>query len=195
MTKRQVRLFASVLISVMALLWAVLFPEKEVMPPPSVSALGEEVVIVEQQSTTTNALVARVVDGDTIEALLDGASTTVRVRLLGINTPESVDPRRLVECFGKESSRFLKEMIEGKRVRLEEDLQADERDKYGRLLRNVVSEDGTDVNARLVSEGYAHAYLSFPLNKQRKNQLGRLQEEAKEGEKGLWSLETCDGMK
>lgn len=195
MTKKQVRLFASVLISVMALLWAVLFPEKEVMPPPSASALGEEVAIVEQQSTTTNALVVRVVDGDTIEALLDGASTTVRVRLLGVNTPESVDPRRSVECFGKESSRFLKEMIEGKRVKLEEDLQADERDKYGRLLRNVVLEDGTDVNALLVSEGYAHAYLSFPLNKQRKNQLSRLQEEAKEGEKGLWNLETCDGMK
>lgn len=142
-----------------------------------------------------NALVLRVIDGDTVEVAMDGEKEPIKVRLLGVNTPESVDIRRPVECFGKEASRFLQTLVEGQRVRLEEDLQADERDKYARLLRNVFLEDGTDVNAAMVEQGYAYAYLAYPLNKQRKNELRRLQEEAKLAGRGLWSVETCDGMK
>lgn len=139
----------------------------------------------------TNALITRVVDGDTFEARLDGDDTVWKVRMLGINTPETVDPRRPVECYGKEASGHLKKLLDGKRVRLESDEQADERDKYDRLLRNVILEDGTDVNAAMVRDGFAYAYLSFPLNKSRKQELKMLQELARASSAGLWSEATC----
>jgi micrococcal nuclease len=145
-------------------------------------------------STSTNAFVTRAVDGDTLEATLDDG-TVAKIRLLGVNTPESVDPRRPVECFGKEASKHMAELVAGKRVLLAPDPQADEVDKYGRLLRNVFLEDGTDVNAALIRDGYAYAYLDFPLNKLRKIELARLQDEAKMAERGLWSPETCNGLK
>lgn len=145
-------------------------------------------------STSTNALILRAVDGDTLEADF-GDGTKVKIRLLGVNTPESVDPRRPVECFGKEASKHMASLVDGKRVLLASDPQADEVDVYGRLLRNVFLEDGTDVNAALVRDGYAYAYLDFPLNKQRKVELSRLQAEAKAAERGLWDPKTCNGLK
>ncbi len=146
-------------------------------------------------TTSTNALVIRVVDGDTFVARVDGQAEDIKVRLLGVNTPESVDPRRPVECFGKEASHFAAQTLDGWRVRLDEDVQADDRDKYGRVLRNVIRGDGMDFNATLVRQGYAYAYLSFPLNKQRKIELKRLQEEARRSNAGLWDPRTCDGKK
>ena len=145
--------------------------------------------------TSTNAVVRRVVDGDTIIVVYDGKEEEVKVRLLGVNTPESVDPRRGVQCFGEEASKYLKQLVEGKRVRLEEDPAADERDKYGRLLRNVVTEAGGDVNALLIQDGYANAYVSFPQNKQRKADLKRFEAKAKGEQKGLWNPQTCNGQK
>lgn len=152
-------------------------------------------VAEEVTSTSTNALGVRAVDGDTIEVQIDGSEDKVKVRLLGVDTPESVDPRRPVECFGKEASKFTAMLVDGKRLRLEADPRADEVDKYGRLLRNVVLGDGRDLNALLVSEGYANAYLSFPLDPLRKAQLTVLEREAKEGERGLWNPETCLGVR
>lgn len=138
----------------------------------------------------TNAMVERVVDGDTLQVRFD-IGDTATIRLLGVNTPETVDPRRTVECFGKEASAFTRDQLEGKLIRLDADPQADERDKYGRLLRNLTLEDGTDFNAKLVAEGYAHAYLSFPLDPARKKQLSNLEAAAKEAKKGLWG-EACN---
>lgn len=142
-----------------------------------------------------NATVVRVVDGDTIDVHIDGQDHDEKVRFLGVNTPETVDPRRAVQCFGKQASNFTKELLTGKRVRLDPDAQADERDKYQRLLRNIVLLDGTDVNASLVRSGYAYAYVSFPLNKERKKQLLRLQSEAEAMKRGLWADDTCAGQK
>jgi micrococcal nuclease len=147
----------------------------------------------EEVAIETNALITRVIDGDTVEALMDGETSVVKVRFLGVDTPESVDPRRGVQCFGKEASAYTKRLLQGQRVELREDLQADDRDKYGRLLRNILREDGMDVNATLIAEGYAQAYLSFPLSAKRKAQLRLLQEQAKTEERGLWSPSTCNG--
>lgn len=144
--------------------------------------------------TTTNALVIRVVDGDTLAVKLDGDDRELKVRLLGVDTPETVDPRKAVQCFGKEASAFTKSLVDGERVRLDPDSLADEVDKYGRLLRNVVLEDGRDLNALLIQEGYAYAYLSFPLNPLRKTELKRLQSEAEEAKRGLWSPDGCAGQ-
>ncbi len=146
-------------------------------------------------TTSTNARVMKVVDGDTFVAIYDGHTEEVKVRLLGVNTPESVDPRRGVQCFGKEASMFLRQLIEGRRVRLEEDPAADERDKYGRLLRNVITATGEDVNALLIREGYANAYVSYPQNKPRKVLLKHLEAEARVAQRGLWNPTTCNGEK
>ena len=144
--------------------------------------------------TTTNAVVVHVVDGDTVDATMDGSTKKIRIRLLGVNTPEVVDPRKPVQCFGKEASAFAKSILTiGRRIRLDADPQADDIDKYGRYLRNIILDDGTDFNAKLVSEGYAYAYLSFPLNAQRKIELKRLQNEAEQAKRGLWNPETCAG--
>lgn len=151
---------------------------------------------VKTESTVqTNAIVTKTVDGDTLHAKLDGETDDVTVRLLGINTPESVDPRRPVECFGKEASKHAKELLEGKRIRLEADPQADERDKYGRLLRKVIMEDGKNFNTLMVSEGYATAYVSFPMDANYKRELKKLEEEARLAKRGLWATETCNGKK
>ncbi len=145
-----------------------------------------------QTKVQTNALVLRVVDGDTLVAKLDAEpEKEYKIRLLGVNTPETVDPRRAVQCFGKQASDFSKHTLSDQRIRLDADPQADERDKYNRLLRNVVLEDGTDYNAKLISEGYAYAYLSFPLNPARKAELRRLEAEAKAAKRGLWG-DACE---
>jgi len=144
-------------------------------------------------STNTNAFIVHAVDGDTLLARLDAEPGDVRIRLLGINTPETVDPRKPVECFGKEASAIMHNLVDGKRVLLVADVQADERDKYDRLLRNVHLDDGTDVNAMMVRDGYAYAYLSFPLNPLRKRELKKMQEDAKLSGRGLWNPNTCNG--
>lgn len=138
----------------------------------------------------TNATVTKVVDGDTVDVKLDSGKDA-RIRMLGVNTPETVDPRRTVECFGKQASAFSKTTLDGARIRLEADPKADERDVYGRLLRNIVLEDGTDFNAKLVAEGYAYAYLNFPLDPVRKKQLSDLEQEAKAAKRGLWAPDAC----
>lgn len=142
------------------------------------------------------AMVVRVVDGDTIEAKISSTGEDVKVRFLGMNTPESVDPRRPVQCFGHEASNYNKRLIEGKEVWLVDDPKADDRDKYNRLLRNVVRvEDNLDVNATLVDQGYANAYLTFPLDVKRKAQMRALEAAAKAAGRGLWGIGTCDGKK
>ena len=131
--------------------------------------------------------VARVVDGDTIEI-----ENGEKVRYIGVNAPESVDPRRKVECFGKEASAYNKNLVEGKRVRLERDIS--DRDKYGRLLRFVYLADGTLVNEVLVREGYAHASPYTP-DISKKEFFREAESDARMHTRGLWSPDTCDGEK
>ena len=100
--------------------------------------------------------VVRVIDGDTLE--LDGGE---RVRLIGVDTPESVDPRRPVQYFGKEASAFTRRMAQGKRARLEYDRER--QDRYQRTLAYVHLEDGTFLNAEIIRQGYGHAYTRFPF--------------------------------
>ncbi len=197
-TKRTIRL-------VLALAFVVLFGASQLWQSEGVlsvpirevpSLVGTEQYFTASTTRGVAALVSRVVDGDTIEAKIETTGEEVKVRFLGMNTPESVDPRRPVQCFGKEASHRLKELIEGKQVLLIDDPKADDRDKYGRWLRNVIRvEDLLDVNATLVAQGYANAYLSFPLDAKRKAQIRALEQEAKTNQRGLWSASTCEGKK
>lgn len=124
--------------------------------------------------------VTRVVDGDTIIVNLNGKQE--RVRLIGVDTPETVDPRRPVQYFGKEASNFTKKMLSGKQVRLEYDWN--KRDKYNRLLAYVYLPDGAFFNAELIKQGYAHAYTRFPFKYL--EEFRKYEREARENSRGLW---------
>lgn len=123
-------------------------------------------------------VVKRVVDGDTFET-----ETGEKVRLIGVDTPESVKPNSPVEPYGKEASAFTKKMLEGKKVRLEYDVAP--KDKYGRTLAYVYLEDGTFYNERLLLEGYAQV-LTVPPNVKYADRLLAAQKKAREEGKGLW---------
>jgi micrococcal nuclease len=127
------------------------------------------------------AYVERVVDGDTL--VLEGGQ---RLRYIGIDTPETVHPHKDVECFGLEASEYNKQLVEGKLVYLESDIQ--DTDRYGRLLRYVWIDEEM-VNEILVREGYAFA-SSFPPNVKYQEKFTLLQKEARESEIGLWK--ECD---
>lgn len=135
------------------------------------------------------ARVVRVVDGDTVVVELAGREE--RVRLIGVDTPESVDPRRPVECFGKEAAAFTESLLpEGTPVRLVRDVEA--RDRYDRLLAYVYrAADDLFVNAELVRQGYAQP-LTIPPNVAHAEQFVALAAEARAEARGLWSA--CDDV-
>jgi len=128
----------------------------------------------------TPATVTRVIDGDTIEVEIAGQEYTLRY--IGINTPETVDPRRPVECFGREASDFNKQLVLGEAVGLEKDVS--ETDAFGRLLRYVWL-DAEMVNATLVREGYAQA-SAYPPDVKYQDLFLSLQAEAAGAGRGLW---------
>jgi len=125
------------------------------------------------------SVVKRVIDGDTI-LLWNGE----RVRYIGIDTPELHHRSKPVEYLAKEAKEFNERLVGAKTVRLEFDVER--RDKYGRLLAYIYLEDGTFVNAELIKEGYAQL-LTIPPNVKHVNTFIRLQREARENNRGLWS--------
>ncbi|MFZ5652427.1 MAG: thermonuclease family protein [Bacillota bacterium] len=125
--------------------------------------------------------VKRVVDGDTFEIVNRGKIE--KVRLIGVDTPETLKPNSEVEPYGPEASSFTKKMIEGKKVRLEFDVQ--ERDRYGRILAYVYLENGAFLNARLLEEGLATTMTVPPNVRMAEHFLG-LQKKAQKARKGIW---------
>ncbi len=132
--------------------------------------------------------VEKVVDGDTIDVLID--NKTERLRLIGINTPETVDPRKKVQCFGREASNKAKELLEGQFASLESDETQGERDKYKRLLRYVFLPDGTNFNLFMIEEGYAHEYTYDEPYKYQAD-FKDAERSARENNKGLWNINSC----
>jgi len=124
--------------------------------------------------------VVRIVDGDTL--VVTGG---VRVRLIGINTPESVDPRRPVECFGKEAASALAGLVPpGTPVRLTYDV--DRKDDFGRTLAYLYRQsDGLFVNAALLEQGFAHQ-ATFPPNVAHVGEFAALARQARAANAGLW---------
>jgi micrococcal nuclease len=129
--------------------------------------------------------VQRVVDGDTFVAVVRGRRE--RIRVIGVDTPESVDPNRPDEPYGKEASDFAKHHLDGETVRLAGD--AEPRDRYGRMLAYVWLRDGTFWNALLAAEGYAQQ-LTIPPNVTYAPLFRRLVAEARRNDRGLWAGES-----
>lgn len=142
-------------------------------PPPNPSVQGASIAT----DSASIAVVSEVVDGDTIRI-----SSGETVRYIGIDTPETKDPRRPKECFGEEASRFNEQLVLGKTVQLEKDVS--ETDKYGRLLRYVWL-DSEMVNEKLVKEGYANA-VSYPPDVKYQSVFRSAEKEARENNRGLW---------
>jgi micrococcal nuclease len=134
--------------------------------------------------------VVDVVDGDTISVIIEGKIE--KLRLIGIDTPETVDPRKSVQCFGKEASDKAKELLSGKKVFLEKDNSQGERDKYNRLLKYVILEDKTNFNKKMIEEGFAHEY-TYNIPYKYQEEFKRAEKEARENKKGLWAENTCNG--
>lgn len=128
-----------------------------------------------------DALVSRVIDGDTAEMDLSGGGEE-DVRFIGVDTPESVDPDKPVECFGKKASHFTAELIEGERVELR--FGAERRDRYDRLLAYVYL-DERFVNEELVRLGYART-LEIAPNVDHAERFAALQQAAANTGRGLW---------
>ncbi len=150
--------------------------ENQLQPPPAAGALE------------SNATVEHVVDGDTVDLIVDGS--TQRVRLIGVNTPETVDRRKPVQCFGPEAKQYTLSLLPaGTPVRLERDVEP--RDDYGRLLGYVHrAADGLFVNLELVWQGYASP-LTIKPNTTHAREFIDAATAAQQAGRGLWAA--CDG--
>ncbi len=128
----------------------------------------------------TTTKVTRVIDGDTFET-----ETGEKVRLIGINAPEISD------IFGQEAKQYLSDLIENKNVDLRTDNISNDRDRYQRLLRYVFR-DGVDINKKMVSDGYAFAYLKYHFSKSTDYEQAQIL--SRGANKGIWSNEKKEDL-
>ncbi|TRZ46229.1 thermonuclease family protein [Robertkochia solimangrovi] len=128
--------------------------------------------------------IKKFVDGDTFW-IDNGTEKGEKIRLIGIDAPESRNMFNIKkEAFGTEASEYIKQLLQGKKVRLEYDV--DKYDRYGRTLAYAYLEDGTFLNAHLVENGYAMAY-TVPPNVKYAALFIEMQRNARENKAGLWS--------
>ncbi|HAL45040.1 MAG: hypothetical protein A2Y12_05770 [Planctomycetes bacterium GWF2_42_9] len=138
-------------------------------------------------------VVVKTIDGDTLDINIpDGRYEHTRIRLLGVDTPETKKPDTPVMYFGPQASNFTKEKTLGKKITVLMDRQANARDKYGRLLAHIQLEDGTILNEELIRKGFAYADTRFPQSFNKEYAL--LEKQAKKAKAGLWEKVTVEQM-
>ncbi|MBI2610753.1 thermonuclease family protein [Candidatus Kaiserbacteria bacterium] len=159
--------------------------------------------VYETATTTVDASthewypLVKVIDGDTLVVAKDreNPSTSLRtgvtIRLIGLDTPETVDPREPVQCFGQEASEKAKQILSGTSVRIETDPSQGELDKYGRLLAYVFLTNGTNFNEYMIAEGYGHEY-TYNLPYRYQAAFKAAEERARAEKRGLWADNACD---
>ena len=157
--------------------------------------------IVETNTTDTNSTpvaptessstygVVEVVDGDTVKLSINGTVETVR--LIGIDTPESVHPTEPVECFGVEASDRAKQLLSDKQVEFETDSSQDTRDRYGRLLGYIILPDGRNFNKVMIEDGYAYEY-TYDKPYKYQAEFKAAQSSAEANQHGLWAAGACE---
>ena len=138
------------------------------------------------------ALVTRVVDGDTLKALVNGRTDTVRV--IGLDTPESVKPGTPIECFALRAAAEARRLLPvGAAIRLESDPTQAKRDRYGRLLAHVWLADGTLYAERMIRGGFGIHYIYGGVPSIYARRLASAEAAARAVQRGLWSPTTCAG--
>jgi micrococcal nuclease len=154
-----------------------------------VNAVGLAGFAAADISRMVPAEVAAPVDGDTIRVGIQNPPAPLRavetIRMIGVDTPETVHPSRPVERFGEEAAGFTRERLLGRTVYLAFDW--DLRDRYGRLLAYVYTPEGDCFNAALIREGYGHAYTRFAFHFLQ--EFRALEQEARREKRGLWGAE------
>jgi micrococcal nuclease len=136
--------------------------------------------ILAQVDSSIDYLVTKVIDGDTIEVNINGRN--MKVRYIGINTPETINSGQKAGCLADEATLRNKRLVEGQQVRLVSDVS--ETDKYGRLLRYVYVGD-VFVNMALVNEGFAKA-ITYPPDVKFAQSFLEAEKTARERKVGLW---------
>lgn len=139
----------------------------------------------------TYYIVTDVVDGDTMKINVEGS--TVTIRLIGIDTPETVDPRKPVECFGKEASNYLESLLLNTTITLAYDEHQKSVGAYNRINAYVYNQNGLFINHHLIEEGYAYEYTYDPKYQYR-SLFKQAQRNAEMNQRGLWSPDTCNGV-
>jgi micrococcal nuclease len=182
MTKKQTVYILAIILAILQLFFNKNNPLPKIsLIPTNVPTPTVTIVSYEKQKVK----VVRVIDGDTIE--IEGK---IKVRYIGINTPELHDPRKPIECFGQAASDENKRLVEGKEVHIQKDVS--ETDIYKRLLRYVwiadpliASDEAIFVNDYLVRQGFAQV-STFPPDVKYQQQFLDAQKEAQENGRGLW---------
>ncbi len=123
-------------------------------------------------------------DGDTVGVEMNGK--VEKVRLIGVDTPETHKPNSPKQCYGDVASRLTRDKIFHKNIRLEADPTNDNRDRYNRLLRYVYTDENVLWNKQLISEGAGFAYILFPFTK--KVEFMQAQFDASAAKRGLWAV-------
>jgi micrococcal nuclease len=131
--------------------------------------------------------VVDVVDGDTLKVGMPDRTT---IRVLGMNTPETVDPRKPVECFGREASQRAHDLLDGQEVWLEFDASQGRKDRYGRTLAYVWLPDGPSFEETMISDGYAYEY-TYDLPYRYQDTYNAAEADAREAQRGLWAPGVC----
>ncbi len=135
--------------------------------------------------------VVKIIDGDTFDIKVGKQS--VRVRMLGVDAPETLNPHKAVQCYGKEASKKTEELLIKNSVRLATDSTQGITDKYNRILAYVIRDDGILINQYLLENGYVREYTYREVYEKQK-EFKEFEREAKEGRKGLWGG-VCKGDK
>jgi micrococcal nuclease len=180
-------LLAAIIIGLLDQGWA----RRHEQNPPPVSQATE--FSDQQRYHQKEFSVTKVVDGDTLDIdALDGDRLTTRIRLIGVDTPETKKPNTPVMYYGPEASEFAKSLADGKRVTVWLDTISKTRDRYGRLLAFIRLPDGRVLNEVLISEGYGYADLRFKHGFFEK--YSQLEGSARRAKKGLWAGVTEDQL-
>jgi micrococcal nuclease len=155
------------------------------------ASIWATVAVAAAQQAPVPATVLNVVDGDTVEVQLEDGRTE-RVRLIGIDTPEIVDPAQPVQCFGAEASARAHVLLDGQSVALELDATQGERDFFGRLLAYVWLPDSRNFGETMLADGFAHEY-TYSQAYMYVDAFKAAQDTAMANQAGLWSPSTCSG--
>jgi len=151
--------------------------------PPRTASPGEP-------ATAVAVSVVEVIDGDTIKVDRGGAEVTIR--MLGMDTPETHDPRKPVQCFGAAAAARAVQLLAGRQVALTGDPSQARLDKYGRELDYVWLPDGILYDWEMIRDGYAHEY-TYRSPYQYRGVFQAAQREARAAGRGFWAASTCDG--